>query len=106
MSKKKVMTKYKPLTDVTLVSKFEVEQNEEFFRVCHYWRVPNKKDEELKWNYWKGCVKQTWEEVNEWIQKESDDENQRQIIIRDELAQAAMKEFYKIENRNKYLYNE
>ncbi len=96
-----------PLTEVILVSKFEIEKRkgEDIYRVNHYYRLP-KSDNKDFWFHDLGKVFKTIEQCKVWINEQSDDELRQNIIVKKRLNDKAMSEFYSDENRNKYLYNE
>lgn len=96
-----------PLTEVILVSKFEIEKRkgEDIYRVDHYYRLPQS-DNKYFWFHDSGRTFRTIKESKDWIREQSDDELRKKIITMKELKDKAMEEFYSDENRNKYLYNE
>lgn len=94
----------KPLTQVTMVSLFQIYQrsNEDGYRAEHLIRYPDEEDYRPHCEVYRSDIN----EAREWINEQMKDENLQDTYERIQLANKAMAEFYSRENRSNYLYNE
>ena len=102
--KKILQQSVKPLSQVTMVSLFQIYQrnDEDGFRAEHLIRYPGDED------YYPHCevYRSDIAEARKWINEQMKDENLQDTYERIQLANNAMAEFYSRENRSNYLYNE
>ena len=102
--KKILQQSVKPLSQVTMISLFQIYQrdNEDGFRAEHLIRYPGDED------YYphSGTYSSDIEGARKWINEQMKDENLKETYERIQLANNAMAEFYSRENRSNYLYNE
>ena len=102
--KKILQQSVKPLSQVTMISLFQIYQrnNEDGFRAEHLIRYPGDED------YYPHCevYRSDIEEARQWINEQMKDENLQDTYERIQLANEAMASFYSNENRSKYDYNE
>jgi len=102
--KKILQQSVKPLSQVTMVSLFQIYQRdgEDGFRAEHLIRYPEEED----YRPHTGVYRSDINEARKWINEQMKDENLENTYERIQLANKAMAEFYSRENRSKYLYNE
>ena len=102
--KKILQQSVKPLSQVTMISLFQIYQRdgEDGFRAEHLIRYPDDED------YYphSGTYSSDIEGARKWINEQMKDENLQDTYERIQLANKAMAEFYSRENRSNYLYNE
>ena len=102
--KKILQQSVKPLSQVTMISLFQIYQrnNEDGFRAEHLIRYPGDED------YYPHCevYRSDINEARQWINEQMKDENLQDTYERIQLANEAMASFYSNENRSKYDYNE
>ena len=102
--KKILQQSVKPLSQVTMISLFQIYQRdgEDGFRAEHLIRYPGDED------YYPHCevYRSDINEAREWIKEQMKDENLKHTYERIQLANEAMASFYSNENRSNYLYNE
>ena len=102
--KKILQQSVKPLSQVTMISLFQIYQRdgEDGFRAEHLIRYPGDED------YYPHCevYRSDIEEARQWINEQMKDENLQDTYERIQLANKAMASFYSNENRSKYDYNE
>ena len=102
--KKILQQSVKPLSQVTMVSLFQIYQRdgEDGYRAEHLIRYPEEED----YRPHTGVYRSDIDEARAWINEQMKDENLENTYERIQLANKAMAEFYSRENRSKYLYNE
>ena len=102
--KKILQQSVKPLSQVTMVSLFQIYQRdgEDGYRAEHLIRYPEEED----YRPHTGVYRSDINEAREWINEQMKDENLENTYERIQLANKAMAEFYSRENRSNYLYNE
>lgn len=102
--KKILQQSVKPLSQVTMVSLFQIYQRdgEDGFRAEHLIRYPEEED----YRPHTGVYRSDINEARKWINEQMKDENLENTYERIQLANKAMSEFYSRENRSNYLYNE
>lgn len=102
--KKILQQSVKPLSQVTMVSLFQIYQRdgEDGYRAEHLIRYPDEED----YRPHTGVYRSDINEARKWINEQMKDENLENTYERIQLANQAMAEFYSQENRSKYLYNE
>ena len=102
--KKILQQSVKPLSQVTMVSLFQIYQRdgEDGFRAEHLIRYPEEED----YRPHTGVYRSDINEARKWINEQMKDENLENTYERIQLANKAMAEFYSRENRSNYLYNE
>ena len=102
--KKILQQSVKPLSQVTMISLFQIYQRdgEDGFRAEHLIRYPDDED------YYphSGTYSSDIEGARKWINEQMKDENLKNTYERVQLANEAMASFYSNENRSKYEYNE
>ena len=102
--KKIIQQSVKPLSQVTMISLFQIYQRngEDGFRAEHLIRYPDDED------YYphSGTYSSDIEGARKWINEQMKDENLKDTYERIQLANEAMASFYSNENRSKYDYNE
>ena len=102
--KKILQQSVKPLSQVTMVSLFQIYQKdgEDGYRAEHLIRYPEEED----YRPHTGVYRSDIDEARKWINEQMKDENLENTYERIQLANKAMAEFYSRENRSNYLYNE
>ena len=102
--KKILQQNVKPLSQVTMVSLFQIYQRdgEDGYRAEHLIRYPEEED----YRPHTGVYRSDIDEARKWINEQMKDENLENTYERIQLANKAMAEFYSRENRSNYLYNE
>ena len=102
--KKILQQSVKPLSQVTMVSLFQIYQRdgENGYRAEHLIRYPEEED----YRPHTGVYRSDIDEARKWINEQMKDENLQDTYERIQLANKAMAEFYSRENRSNYLYNE
>ena len=102
--KKILQQSVKPLSQVTMVSLFQIYQRdgEDGYRAERLIRYPEEED----YRPHTGVYRSDIDEARAWINEEMKDEKLENRYERIQLANKAMAEFYSRENRSNYLYNE